>query len=41
MDEMTTAELNAYLDSIAEIVELKAKTPEEAAEIIRSKKVKA
>lgn len=41
MDTMTTAELNAYLDSIAEIVELKAKTPEEAAEIIRGKKVKA
>lgn len=41
MDEMTTAELNAYLESIAEIVELKAKTPEEAAEIIRNKKVKA
>ena len=36
MEEMTTAELNAYLESIAEIIELKAQSPEEAAEIVRS-----
>lgn len=41
MEEMTTAELNAYLESIAEIIELKAQSPEEAAEIVRSKKVNA
>ena len=41
MDEMTTAELNEYIESIAEIVELKAKTITEAVDIIRSKKVKA
>ena len=41
MDEMTTAELNEYLESIAEIIELKAETPEEAAEIVRKKKIKA
>lgn len=38
---MATAELNEYLESIAEIVELKAMTVEEAAKIIRDKKVKA
>lgn len=41
MDEMTTAELNEYIESIAEIVELKATTVEEAVEIIRKKKIKA
>lgn len=41
MDEMTTAELNAFLEAIAEIIELKAQTPEEAAKIVRDKKVKA
>jgi len=41
MDEMTTAELNEYIESIAEIVELKATTIEEAVEIIRKKKIKA
>ena len=41
MDEMTTAELNEYIESIAEIVELKATTIAEAVDIIRSKKVKA
>lgn len=41
MDEMTTAELNEYIESIAEIVELKATSVTEAVEIIRNKKVKA
>ena len=41
MDKMTTAELNEYIESIAEIVELKATTVAEAVEIIRNKKVKA
>ena len=39
-DEMTEAELNAYLDLIASLIEAKAKTPEEAAQIIRECKVK-
>ena len=39
-DEMTEAELNAYLDLIASLIEAKAKTPEEAAQIVRECKVK-
>ena len=38
---MTTAELNQYLEVIAKLVETSAKTPEEAAKIIRENKVKA
>lgn len=41
MNEMTSAELNQFLEAIAELIELKAKTPEEAAEIVRDKKIKA
>lgn len=41
MDEMTTAEYNKMLEQIAEIIRLKAKTPEEAAEIVLSAQVKA
>lgn len=40
-DEMTSPELNQYLEAIAELIELKAKTIAEAAEIVRNKKIKA
>ena len=35
---MTNAEFNAFLETLAQLVESKAKTPAEAAEIIRSSK---
>ena len=38
---MTTAELNQYLEAIAKLIEANAKTPEEAAQIVRENKVKA
>jgi len=38
MDEMTTTELRAYLETIATLVEATATTPEEAARIIREAK---
>lgn len=38
--EMTNAQLNAYLETLAKLVESKAKTTKEAAEIIRDAKVK-
>lgn len=41
MDEMTSAELNQYLEAIAELIEAKAQTVEEAAKIVRDKKIKA
>lgn len=41
MDEMTTAELNQYLENIARLIDATAKTPEEAAKIVRESKVKA
>lgn len=41
MDEMTSAELNKYLEAIAQLVLAKANTAEEAAEIIRSMMIKA
>lgn len=41
MDEMTTPELNQYLETIAKLIEATAKTPQEAAQIIRESKVKA
>lgn len=41
MNEMTSAELNQFLEAIAELIELKAKTPEEAAKIVRDKKIEA
>ena len=40
MDEMTTPELNQYLEALAKLIEATAKTPEEAARIIRDSKVK-
>ena len=36
---MTNAQLNGYLELIAKLVEARALTPEQAAEIIRSAKV--
>lgn len=41
MDNGTTnAEFNAFLETLAKLVEATAKTPEEAAEIIRQSKTK-
>ena len=40
MDEMTTAELNQYLENIAKLIESTAKDPEAAAKIVRDSKVK-
>ena len=37
---MTNAEFNAFLETMAKLVEATAKTPEEAAEIIRQSKTK-
>ncbi len=36
-DNMTQSELIIWLETLAELIEVKAKTGEEAAEIIRSK----
>lgn len=41
MDEMTTPELNQFLENIAKLIEANAKSPEEAAQIVRDSKVKA
>ena len=35
---MTNAEFNAFLETLAKLVESKAKSPEEAAELIRQAK---
>ena len=40
MDEMSSAELNQYLENIAKLIEATAKDPEEAAKIVRDSKVK-
>lgn len=40
MEEMTNAEFDALLETLAQLIEAKAKTVEEAAEIVRSKKSK-
>ena len=37
---MTNAEFNAFLETLARLIESKAKTPEEAAELIREAKAK-
>ena len=37
---MTNTELNAFLEALAQLIEAKAKTVEEAAAIIRDKKTK-
>lgn len=41
MDEMTTAELNQYLENIAKLIESNATSAEQAAKIVRESKVKA
>lgn len=41
MDEMTSAELNQYLEAIAKLIEATAKDSAEAAKIVRDSKVKA
>lgn len=41
MDEMTSAELNQYLENIAKLIEATAKDPATAAKIVRDSKVKA
>ena len=44
MDEMTSAELNQYLENIARLIEANikdAKAAEEAGKIVRDSKVKA
>ena len=41
MDEMTTAELNQFLENIAKLVEATASDPAAAAKIVRDSKVKA
>lgn len=40
-DEMTSAELNQYLEAIAELIELKAQTVQDAVKIVREKKIQA
>lgn len=37
---MTNAEFDAFLETLAQLIEAKAKTVEEAAEIVRDKKTK-
>ena len=39
--EMTTAELNQFLENIAKLIEANAKDAETAAQIVRESKVKA
>ena len=41
LDEMTTAELNQYLENIAKLIESNAKDADAAAQIVRDSKVKA
>lgn len=41
MDEMTSAELNQYLENIAKLIEATAKNPEDAAKIVRDSKIEA
>lgn len=38
--EMTNAQFNAYLETLAKLIESKAKTAEEAAQLVREAKVK-
>ncbi len=41
MDEMTTAELNKYLEALANLIEVTATSATEAAEIVRAYKITA
>lgn len=38
--DMTNAQYNAMLETLAKLIESKAKTPEEAAQIVREAKTK-
>ena len=38
LEGMTNAEFDAFLETLAQLIEAKAKTVEEAAEIVRDKK---
>ncbi len=40
MNEMTNAEFDAFLETLAQLIEAKAKTVEEAAALVRDKKSK-
>ena len=40
MDEITTPELNQYLEMLAKLIEPNAKTVAEAAQMVRDSKVK-
>ncbi len=40
-DEMTNDQFDAFLESLAQLIEAKAKTPEEAAALVRDKKTKS
>lgn len=40
MDDMTSSELNQYLENIAKLIEAKATTVEEAVAIIRDSQIK-
>lgn len=39
-EEMSNAQFDEFLETLAELIEAKAKTVEEAAEIVRSKETK-
>jgi hypothetical protein len=41
LDEMTAPELNAFLENLARLIEASAKTPEDAARLVRESKIKA
>lgn len=41
MDNMTTAELNQFLENIAKLIEATANDPADAANIVRDSKVRA
>ena len=37
-DKMTNAEFNAFLETLAKLIESRAKTPDEAAKLVREAK---
>lgn len=41
MDEMTTAEINVFLEMLAKLIEATAKDTQAAADIVRQYKIKA
>lgn len=40
MEEMSNQQLNTLLEQLAKLIEAKAKTPEEAAQIVRDAEIK-